>query len=497
MTVMRLDLWPKQLQALETEATEILFGGATRGGKSHLARVLLTVACVKIPNLQCTLIRQKFQDILDNHVYGPNGFNDLLAPLIAKGYAKVTQSEVTFSNGSRIAFKHCQDERQLNSAQGITSHILVVDEATQISERLIRMFRGWCTMTEEMKASLPEYFQGKLPKILYTANPIGPSVGFFRKYFVKARPPEAIEQVGAFKRQFIPSKVTDNPSEDADAVKGRMLELGDRALATALLEGDWDQLVGEFLPEFDPERHVVPDFTPPDWWFRFRGMDLGYAEPFAVYWVAVSDGEVFRDSQGRERWFPRGAFIFYNEWYGCDSVDTSKGLRMRNEDIAAGIVSRSEIRHHRVVTLTDSLPFQDRGGEMVPTVFAKNGCPITLGDTSRVVGWNQLRSRLIGIPATGKDGQEIRIPMIYFSDRCTFAQDYFPMLTRHPSESKKEDAQEHGEPTHCLDAIRICCMAHTIIKDKIEPMESRINRALQISKPTIKRITAEQGQRFF
>jgi hypothetical protein len=170
---------------------------------------------------------------------------------------------------------------------------------------------------------------------------------------------------------------------------------------------------------------------------------------------------------------------------------------MRNEDIAAGIVSRSEIRHHKVVTLTDSLPFQDRGGEMVPQVFAKNGCPITRGDTSRVTGWSQLRSRLIGIPATGKDGQEIRIPTIYFSDRCTFAQDYFPMLSRHPSETKKEDAQEHGEPTHCLDTIRLCCMAHTVIKDKIEPIESKINRAIKNNKPTVRSIVRQEGHRFF
>lgn len=488
MTTIALDLWPRQMQALETEATELLFGGATRGGKSHVARVILAISCLKIPNLQCVLIRKKFQDILDNHVYGPSGFKDLLGPFISAGQVQVTQDAVSFSNGARIAFKHCQDERQLDSAQGITSHILVIDEATQISERLLRMFRGWCTMSEEMKATLPEYFKDKLPRIIYTANPIGPSVSYFKKLFVNARAPFVIEKVGAFKRQFIPSKVEDNPSEDADAVRGRMQEMGDQSLATALLEGDWNQLVGEYYPEWDESRHVVSDFTPPSYWFRYRSMDLGYAEPFAVYWCCVSDGEVFRDSHGRERWFPRGSLIFYREWYGCDQADTSRGLRMRNEDIASGIYNRSDVGEQRVVTLTDSLPFQDRGGAFVPKVFADNGVPIVQGDTSRVIGWNQLRARLIG-----KEFHGIKSPLVFFTESCSYARDYIPQLTRHPSESKKEDAQEHGEPTHCCDAIRLACMAHTVIKDALTPTQSRINEAMA-TKPTIKNIISYQDR---
>lgn len=487
MSTLTLDLWPRQMQALETEATELLFGGATRGGKSHVARVILAISCLKIPNLQCVLIRKKFQDILDNHVYGPSGFKDLLAPFIKAGQVQVTQDAVSFSNGARIAFKHCQDERQLDSAQGITSHILVVDEATQISERLLRMFRGWCTMSEEMKASLPEYFRDKLPRILYTANPIGPSVPYFRKLFIKARAPFAIEKVGAFKRQFIPSRVEDNPSEDAEAVRGRMQEMGDLALSTALLEGDWDQLIGEYFPEWNEEKHVTPDFTPPHHWFRFRGMDLGYAEPFYVAWCCVSDGEVFRDSLGRERWFPRGSFIVYREWYGCDKEDSAKGLRMRNEDIAAGIYQRSDENEKSIITLTDSLPFQDRGGDNVPKVFAKEGVTIVQGDTSRVIGWNQFRARLIG---------KNDVPLFYVTQSCIAARDYVPQLARHPSESKREDAQEHGEATHVNDVLRILCMAHTVIKDSKTPTQAKIDKAMS-GKLTARSLTNENGVSIF
>ena len=453
MAELNLELWPRQLEAFETNATEYLFGGSSRGGKSHFVRVALVAWCLGIPKLQCVLIRKKFDDILSNHVNGPSGFRDLLSALTASGQARVTQDAVTFSNGSMITFKHCQDERQFDSAQGVGTHVLVVDEATQIGERLLRFFRGWVTMPNEMKESLPDWAQGRFPRIIYTANPIGPSVPYFRRYFVEARKPFEMERVGAFIRQYIPSLVTDNPSEDAEAARGRLMEIGDTALATALIEGDWHALQGDYFPEWNEDRHVVASFTPPSWWFRFRSMDLGYAEPFACYWIAVSDGEVFHDSQGRERWFPRGSFIFYREWYGCDATDSSRGLRMRNEDIAAGIYSRSDANERSVITLTDSLPFQDRGGLHVPKVFADNGVPIVQGDTSRVIGWNQMRARLIGQDFSGE-----RVPLIYFTDDCTAARDYIPALTRHPSETKKEDAQEHGEATHS------CFVAGTMVQ---------------------------------
>lgn len=465
---LNLELWPRQMEALETEASELLFGGASRGGKSHFMRIAAVVWCTAIPKLQCTLIRKKYSDILDNHVFGPNGFKDILADMIAIGRASVTQEGVTFSNGSRIVFKHCQDERQFTSAQGIASHVLFIDEATQISERLIRLFRAWCTMPEEMKAALPDEFKGKFPRIVYTANPIGVSVGFFRRHFVKARDAFKVEKVEGFKRQYIPSKVEDNPSEDAEAAKGRLSGIHDAGTTQALIEGDWDAPIGDFFPEWSEDRHVTPDVVPPAHWYRFRTFDWGTAEPFAVYWWAVSDGESFDDGSGRLRWFPRGALVAYKEWYGCDPDDPAKGNRMRNEDIATGILYRSpEGCEKGIVTLTDSLPFQDRGGKTIAETFADCGVQLTLGDTSRQTGWSQLRSRLIGKLIDSNDKQ--RTAMIFFAASCTYARDYIPAIPRH--KTRVEDAEEHGEATHSPDAVRLACMARPYVVDAPKPKQ--------------------------
>lgn len=464
--VLNLNLWPRQIEALNTPATELLFGGASRGGKSHFARVALVGWCLAIPKLQCTLIRKKFQDILDNHVYGPNGFMDILSDLIKAKKVAVTQESVTFYNGSRIVFKHCQDERQFSTAQGIASHVLFIDEATQISERLIRTFRAWCTMPEEMKASLPEHLKGKFPRIIYTANPIGVSVGFFRRHFVKAREAFSVEKVEGFLRQYIPSRVEDNPSEDSEAAKGRIQGMHDAGTAQALIEGDWDAPIGDFFPEWSEDRHVIPDFDPPSHWYRFRSFDWGTAEPFAVYWWAVADGESFTDSIGRLRWLPRGALVGYREWYGCDPEDPARGNRMRNEDIAAGILQRSPAGCEKgLVTLTDNLPFQDRGGKTIAETFAEAGVLLTQGDTSRPPGWSQLRSRLIGKFIDSNDGK--RTPMFYVTESCKYLRDYLPAIPRHPT--RTEDAAEHGEATHAPDAARLACMARVMPVDLPKP----------------------------
>jgi hypothetical protein len=463
-----VQLWPRQKQAFDSPATEILFGGASEGGKSHFVREALIVWSLWISGLQSAIFRKHFDDVIGNHMYGPSGFRARLAPLAQQGIVELTQTEVRFKNGSLISLEHCLDERALDKHQGREKHVVAWDEATQIPEKCLRFIRGWVRMSEDMRATLPIELKDKFPKILYTANPIGVSVGFFRRHFVKARPEFAIEKVDGFLRQYIPSRVEDNLSVDREAHIGRLQGLGDAALIDALDRGNWDAPVGDFYPEWDDARHIISDFVPPAHWFRFRSFDWGTAEPFVVYWWAVSDGESFKDHSGSARWYPRGCLIAYREWNGCNPDKPAEGLRYRNEDIAMGIVARSLASEEKgLSTITDSLPFQDRGGKTIAETFMECGVPLTLGDTSRVTGWSQLRSRLIGKEIDSND--KVRHPMILFVESCQAARDYMPALPRHPSEKKMEDAAEHGEATHSPDAIRLACMARPLVVDADPP----------------------------
>lgn len=185
--------------------------------------------------------------------------------------------------------------------------------------------------------------------------------------------------------------------------------------ARALIEGDWSAPGGDYFPEWHEDRHVINPCRLPKHWFRFRTLDTGYAEPFVCLWWAVSDGNEFKDEFGVVRWFPRGALICYREWNGCDPENPDKGLRYRNMDIARGILERTP-EATSGITLTDSLPFQDRGmGEKkrvrkIKDEFADEGVPLTKANTARIHGWSLLRDRLIGIEVA----EDYFVPLIYF-----------------------------------------------------------------------------------
>lgn len=467
-----ISLWPRQREALETDATELLFGGASSGGKSHFIRQALIKWCMTIPGLQCFIFRKHYDDVIGNHMEGPTGFRSVLQPLVEEGLVQLVESEVRFKfNGSLIRLEHCGQEKDLEKHQGREKHVLVFDEATQLPERWIKFLRAWVRMPIEMKENLPDEYKGKFPRIIYTANPIGASVGYFRRNFVKARPAFAIEKAeaseGGFMRQYIPSRVEDNLSEDPEAAKMRLSGMGDEALTDALLTGNWDAPVGDFFPEWNDAKHVVPDFTPPDYWFRYGAFDWGTTDPFCVYWIAVSDGESFRDENGKVRWFPRDSLIFYREWYGCDEVDPSKGLGMRNEEIADGIKDRCEYDYEKNLTyLTDSLPHQDRGGPTICEIFLGRGVILEQGDTNRAVGWSLLRGRLKGTYVDAHDKE--RTPLIFFTQSCKYARDYIPALPRHPN--KSQDAADSGEATHVADTVRYGCASRPKTIDAAPPV---------------------------
>lgn len=477
---------PKQKLIFNSEANEQLIGGATRGGKSFYVRKAYILWCATIPGLQTDIFRLNYDDVIANHMEGETSFPILLSQWIKDKLVKCTVDSIEFWNSSRITLKHCADDVVMQKHQGIPSHVRTWEEATQIAAHRIIFLNKWVTMSEEMLSRVPDEWKGRFPKILYPTNPIGISVPYFKREFVDFGA-LTIHQHGNFKRQYIPILVDDNPHEDAEATRARW-ETEDPKVADAMLNANWNALVGEFFPEWDQKRHVMADFWPPSHWFRFRSFDWGMAEPFAVYWVAVSDGQVFRDEEGRERWFPRGAFIFYQEWYGCNPKKPAEGLRMRNTDIAYGILSRSDKKN--CITLTDSKPFQDTGGDGPDLEFARAGCPLTKADTARVAGWSALRSKLIGKHISGIDK---KLPMIYFCERCTYAQSYIPALPRHKSETKKEDAAEHGEATHCCDAIRYASMAHTIIKDGALSFEGIIKQEMQETTRTMKHLLNGTG----
>lgn len=140
-------------------------------------------------------------------------------------------------------------------------------------------------------------------------------------------------------------------------------------------------------------------------------------------------------------------------------------MGIRNQEIAKGILARTK-EETSGITLTDSLPFQDRGLErngkkyLLADIYAEEGVPLIRGNTARIHGWSQLRDRLIGI----SDGNGGSIPLIYFCYSCAYVREYIPALPYH--DTNEEDAADSGEATHSCDCVRLACTARPLVKSE-------------------------------
>ena len=110
MSEIRLKLHPRQSLAFLSKATEILYGGAAGGGKSHLMRVVAIMLCMAVAGLQVYIFRRVSDDLRKNHLEGPSGLRAMLASLTDSGHCKFRDDKGIFEfwNGAKIYLCHCQ-----------------------------------------------------------------------------------------------------------------------------------------------------------------------------------------------------------------------------------------------------------------------------------------------------------------------------------------------------------------------------------------------------
>ena len=91
---LNLHLHAKQYAAFTSQATELFYGGAAGGGKSHFLRIAAIIYSLAIPGLQVYLFRRLREDLIKNHVEGPAGFRALLAEYVEAGFCDIVGDEV-------------------------------------------------------------------------------------------------------------------------------------------------------------------------------------------------------------------------------------------------------------------------------------------------------------------------------------------------------------------------------------------------------------------
>lgn len=452
---MRLELHPRQSLAFISQATEILYGGAAGGGKSHLMRVIAIAWCVDIPGLQVYLFRRTHPDLWKNHMEGPSSFPALLAEWVNSGFVKLNLSDgqVIFGNGSKIHLCHCQHEKDVLKYQGAEIHVLLLDELTHFTEKIYRFLRGRCRLGA-FRPKLPERWAGQFPRILAGANPGGVGHHWVKGGFIDGAVPMEVRQMaareGGMRRQYIPARLDDNPTMDED-YGDKLAGLGSEAMVRAMLNGDWDIVAGAFFTEFSRDRHVLKPFTIPPHWTRYRCFDWGSAKPFANYWIAVADG----DSMG----LPRGALVVYREYYGMKDGEPNVGLKMPADKVGLEIKRRDngETTKGDGFGVADPAITAVNGGISIAEEMRKVGVVWRKADNKRLPGWEQVRIRLDG----NADGE----PMLYFFETCVHLIRTLTALQH--DEHQPEDVDTNSED-HGPDALRYGCMARPLVREQRE-----------------------------
>ncbi|MBA3589671.1 terminase family protein [Methylibium sp.] len=457
---MDLSLHVRQSEAFLSEATEILYGGAAGGGKSHMMRVAAIAWCAQIPMLQVYIFRRTFPDLRKNHMEGPSSFPALLAELLESGHAKINYSEMTigFWNGAKIHLCHCQHEHDVETYRGAEIHVLMMDELTHFTEPMYRFLRGRLRLGGLL---VPLPMRGRFPRILCGSNPGGIGHNWVRASWVDPAAPmklwRAGRDEGGMLRQFIPAKLADNPTQDPEYAD-RLAGLGDPALVRAMLDGDWDIVAGGMFDDvFDATKHVLEPFPIPRGWRVDRSFDWGSSKPFSIGWWAEADGNDVDLGGGRILRFPKGTLIRCSEWYGW-SGKANEGCRMLATEIARGVLERERemarpggILHGHTVAPgpADSAIYATENGACIADDMARVGCrwtPAMKGPGSRINGWERMRRLL----ADGKQRPMERPGLLVFAT-CRHFLRTVPVL---PRDSSKSDDIDTDAEDHIADEVR-------------------------------------------
>lgn len=426
-------LQPRQLEASAAARlcdraggpTEVGYGGARGGGKSHWGIAQIGVDdCQREPGLKCLILRKVGKALKE-------GVTDLLQRALGALSYHWSPSErtVSFDNGSRIILGHFQKESDIDAYLGLEYDVILIEEATTLSASKRRMILT-C-----LRTSKPTW----RPRCYSTANPGGVGHGWYKAALVDPHRHGAGYLPLAAQRgltRYIPATVDDNAFINAD-YRDQLERLTGWQLR-AWRYGDWDIAAGQYFVTFRRDVHVIRPFAIPANWPVWCSLDYGFTHYTAVYLLTEGDGTIYLvDEHVQRRW-----------------------LVQRHAEAIRAMLARNGVSLQRLATFVAGADVFARTheGATIAADYKRHGILLRPANDDRISGASEILSRLGDVDAG-------IAPRLKITERCPRLIETLPLLQhdpRRPEDVLKWDTDEDGlGGDDCYDAARYGVMAAT------------------------------------
>lgn len=287
---LKINLFPKQAEFVNSDVDDILYGGAAGGGKSQALLVFAAIRRMSFPGSNGLMLRRTFSQLEKSLILK----SKQIYPMFGAVYHEAKKLW-SFPNGSLQHFGYLERDADTYNYHSDEYHDICFDESSLFTSFQLNY------MTSRCRSTLP----GCKALIRLASNPGNVSHMFLKEKYIEPAKTQKIwfDDVQKIHRSFISAKVDDNPAmmELDPGYKDRLKILGDQKYL-ALAEGNWDVFEGAYF-DFDirPGHGVIPYRRVPDSdTFKFLSLDWGYADPAAIYWYEL---------------MPSGRLIVYRELY--------------------------------------------------------------------------------------------------------------------------------------------------------------------------------------
>jgi hypothetical protein len=257
---------PKQAEFIALTDREALYGGAAGGGKSD-ALLMGALQHVHVPGYSALILRKTFRDL--------NQPDAIMAR--SKEWLRGTDAvwndrdkRWTFPSGATLTFGYLDTEDDVYQYQGAAFQFIGFDELTQFPERPYRYLFSRLRRVKGVDLPL---------RMRAATNPGGIGHEWVRRRFIDPGDPA---------RPFVPAKLVDNPSLDAEDYRASLAEL-DSTTRQQLEHGVWVRDAGGLVYRCEDARNVID--TAPVCDRKLLGLDFGVRDATAFVILGWRVGE--------------------------------------------------------------------------------------------------------------------------------------------------------------------------------------------------------------